>query len=475
MRKRSHRLPGRILCFAFLLAGAWAQQARPGATDPVAALIASLEQQYESANELYAMGRLDEARAGFDGVVDRLLASSYDIREQPRLQRELDSLIDRIHALESDLITSGGFSNPQPQTTPLERIPELTFPVDPALRAQIENESRAALQPTSALALPLVLNDPVIRYIHYFSTTGRDGIESDLRRAGRYRAMIEQTLASVGVPSDLIYLAELESSFDPKLVSRSGARGMWQFMASRSDDYGLKRTHWVDERQDPIKSTLAAAQHLKDLYGEFGDWYLAMAAYNAGPATIQAIVARTGYADYWKLYEMGALPHYLRNYVPVILATAIIGKDPAKYGIEVGMADTPEAFDVETVTFGLDLRLAAECAQATVGDLQHLNPSLLHYEVPAGYTLRIPQGSASGFETGLARIPPRARLVWRLHWVRAGETWGTLARRYQVSVASLRRANGENSGDPGGEPEAGTPIALPVAAVRLKSSGKART
>ncbi|MGH9519389.1 MAG: lytic transglycosylase domain-containing protein, partial [Terriglobales bacterium] len=343
-----HATVAAVLGLASLMMLAAGPQSAATPPDAIATLIVSLEQQFAAADALYRSGRLDEARAGFDAAVDRLLASSYSIRDHPRLQRELNSLLDRVHALESDRISTGGLSI-QTQLTPLERIPELTFPIDPALRSEIEKASEASLAPAGALSLPLVLKDPVIRYIHYFSTNGRRDLEADFRRAGRYRPMIENTLRDVGVPGDLLYLAQLESSFDPKLVSRAGAVGMWQFMASRSDDYGLKRTRWVDERKDPVKATRAAARHLKDLFAEFGDWNLAMAAYEAGPANVQAIVARTGYADYWKLYEMGALPRYLRNYVPVILATAIIARDPAKYGITLSEPDPPDAVDVEPI------------------------------------------------------------------------------------------------------------------------------
>jgi len=137
-----------------------------------------------------------------------------------------------------------------------------------------------------------------------------------LARSGRYEDMIRRVLREEGVPQDLIYLAQAESGFHPVAVSRAGARGMWQFMGSRAAGYGLERNWWVDDRQDPEKATRAAAHHLKDLYKEFGDWYLAMAAYNSGPGTVQSAVKRTGYADFWELYNRDVLPKETRNYVP---------------------------------------------------------------------------------------------------------------------------------------------------------------
>ncbi|MGH9393166.1 MAG: transglycosylase SLT domain-containing protein [Terriglobales bacterium] len=436
--------------------------------DAIAQFIAALEAQYSAALQLYRQGQLDEARQGFDATLDQLLASSYNIRAQPRLQHELDSLLDRIQALESDLLANGGLSQAQPQATPLERIPELTFPLDAATRAAIERESRSALAPPPGRGpqpatpqLPLELNDAVERYIHYFTTSGRADLVNGLRRAGRYRAMVDRIFLAQGVPTDLIYLAQLESDFDPRLVSRAGAHGMWQFMASRASDYGLKRTTWVDDRFDPEKATTAAARHLKDLYHEFGDWYLAMAAYNAGPANIQKIVARTGYADYFKLYDMGALPKYLRNYVPVILAFALIAKSPQQYGVDELVPADPDQVAVEHLSAALDLRLAAECVRASVADLQRLNPSLLHLRAPANFDLRLPQDSDTRFQRGLAQVPPADRMSWRLHWVAPGETWGGLSRRFHISVARLASANHLS---PARAPAVGAPLALPLGA-----------
>src|SRR5256884_7093704 len=175
----------------------------------------------------------------------------------------------------------------------------MTFPVDPGLKGRAEEAAK-----NISHDLPLTVNDEVLSFVNFFQTPkGRDIVENGLRRGGRYRDMIARVLREVGIPQDLIYLAQAESAFQPLALSRAGARGIWQFVAWRGNEYELKHTWWIDERQDPEKATRAAAQHLRDLYGLYGDWDLANAAYNCGPGNGQKAVERTGYADFWELYK----------------------------------------------------------------------------------------------------------------------------------------------------------------------------
>ncbi len=429
----------------------------PQDDDDVRALVAAVEQQYQAALQLYREGQLDEARQGFDTALDHLLASPYDIASTPQLHTELTSLLDRIQALESDALPAGGFSQASPQSA-MQKILQLTFPLDPETKARLEAKARVALARQRRGQLPLTVNDAVLRYVHYFTTRGRGDLLQGFRRAGRYRAMVDRIFTEEGIPTDLIYLAQLESGFNPRETSRAGARGMWQFLALTGEGYGLKRSHWVDERLDPEMATRAAAEHLKSLYTLFGNWYLAMAAYNTGEITIERIVARTGYANYFKLFDMGALPRSWRNYVPVILAIALIAQNPSGYGITDPDPDPALSPDEVTITSNEDLRLAAECAAVTVADLQRLNPALLHYLVPKGYTLKIPSGTKKLYENGMAAVPAPDRVYWRLHWVRRGETWRELAHKYRISAPLLQQANHLSGAE---APPPGTPLALP--------------
>jgi len=302
----------------------------------------------------------------------------------------------------------------------------------------------------------------VAMFINYYSSPrGRATLEHAWARAGRYRDMISRILKQEGVPQDLIYLAQAESGFQPLALSRAGARGMWQFMAQSGALYGLERNWWVDDRQDPEKATLAAARHLKDLYKQFGDWYLAMAAYNSGASTVQHAVERTGYADFWELYRRGVLPQETRNYVPIILAETIILKNPEAYGLGHIAAEPPQQMDQVMINYPVDLRLVAECADTSVDKLQELNPSLLRMTTPKdqGFNLNLPAGSRERYETAIAAIPADMRTWWRYHQVEYGESLASIGRKYHTSTSSIAQANNLT----GEEAKVGSKLIIPIA------------
>jgi membrane-bound lytic murein transglycosylase D len=416
-------------------------QTQPQAqADAAAELIAQVEKEYQAGADNYQAGHVEAAKQNFDNAFDLLLESPLDIRSDQRLQDEFDRLLDRVNGLELEALQQGdGFTEQQSEPAPIDEANEVTYPVDPNIRAKAEAEIKATHSD-----LPLMMTDAVASYINYFSTRGRGTLESALVRGGRYRAMIEPILKQEGVPQDLIYLAQAESGFRPLAVSRAGARGMWQFMSSRAAAYGLERNWWVDERQDPVKSTRAAARHLHDLYNEFGDWYLAMAAYNSGPGTVQNAVKRTGYADFWQLYKRNVLPKETRNYVPIILAVTIMAKNPLQYGLEDVVPDEPMPSDTVKIDYPVDLRLVAECVDQSVTTLQQLNPSLLRMTTPKNqeFELHLPAGSKEQYLSTIAAIPPDMRVWWRYHDVAPGDTLASLARSYHTTRVAIAEANG---------------------------------
>src|SRR5881409_17961 len=382
--------------------------------DPVADIVAQVEKEYQAGRDNYKAGHLDAAKQNFDRAFNLLLGSTLDVYSDERVQQELDRILEGVNSEDMQALQEGdGFTEQKAEPAPIDEANGVTFPVDPKIKAQAEVEVQATRSD-----LPLMLTDPVAGYINYFSTRGRSTLEHALIRGGRYQDMIQKILRQEGVPQELIYLAQAESGFHPLAVSRVGARGMWQFMGSRARGYGLQRSWWVDERQDPEKATHAAARHLKDLYNQFGDWYLAMAAYNSGPGTVQQAVRRTGYADFWELYRRNVLPKETRNYVPIIVAVTIMAKNPAQYGLDDIVPDRELAYDTVKINYSVDLRLVAECVGATSEELQELNPGLLRMTTPKGrFDLHLPAGTGEKYQAAIGSIPPDMRIWWRYHTV----------------------------------------------------------
>jgi membrane-bound lytic murein transglycosylase D len=422
----------------------------PASSDPVGDLVAVVEKEYQAGLANYHAGNTDAAKKNFDNAFNALLGSNLDVRSDDRLQKEFDRVVAGVDQLGLDGVGGNSGSdaaNSSPADADSQQKSEpapidVTNGITPAADAGVRAKAQAEIKLTRS-DLPLMMTDQVAGYISYFSNRGRGPFERAFARSGRYHDMMVGILKDEGVPQDLIYLAQAESGFHPLAVSRVGARGIWQFMASRARGYGLHHNMYVDDRQDPEKSTRAAAHHLKDLYNQFGDWYLAMAAYNSGPGTVQSAVKRTGYADFWELYQRNVLPKETRNYVPIILAVTIMAKNPSQYGLSTIVMEHAADYDTVTLDYPVDLRLVAECVGSTVEDLQDLNPSLLRRTTPreGKFELHLPAGTKDQYETAIAAIPAAMRLWWRFHTVRSGETLASLSRTYHIPAKSIAEAN----------------------------------
>jgi membrane-bound lytic murein transglycosylase D len=216
---------------------------------------------------------------------------------------------------------------------------------------------------------------------------------------------------------------------------------MWQFLKWRGNEYGLQQTRYTDDRMDPEKATRAAARHLRDLYQEFGDWYLAIAAYNCGPVVVERAVERTGYADFWEIRSRGALPLETTNYVPVILAMTIMEKNAAEYGLDGIQLDPPMSFDTVEVSAPTSLALVSDITDTPGPELAALNPAVLKGIVPEGYALHVPKGSGNQLLAALQLIPAEHRNSWRVHQVGAGETLAAIGKRYSTLPGSIAAAN----------------------------------
>jgi len=293
----------------------------------------------------------------------------------------------------------------------------------------------------TASQLPLTVNDTVLGYINYFSNRGHRTIVAAIQRSGRYRPMIQRILDEEGLPQELIHLAQAESGFFARAVSRMAAGGMWQFVKFRGNEYGLKQTPYTDDRMDPEKATRAAAHHLHDLYSEFGDWYLALAAYNCGPGVVENAVEHTGYADFWELRNRGVLPAETTAYVPIILAMTIMEKNAAEYGLEGIQMDPPLEYDTVEIAARTSMALVSDITETSLPELAELNPAILRGAVPADFPLHVPKGSGNQLTAALQLIPAEHRESWRMHRLGPGETLADVGKRYGVTLNSLVAAN----------------------------------
>jgi membrane-bound lytic murein transglycosylase D len=413
---------------------------QPGGSEQVARLLKQVDALYQAGVKDYGADQMDRAKDEFDQALSLLLSSGLDIRGDDRLSMEFDHLVENTYELEITALQRGAaMSSHAYEPAPLESFAGLTFPVDPNVRERAQQEI-ASVQSD----LPLTSNDYVSGALTFLQNHARHYVQRVLNGRTLYGPMIEQTLKEEGLPEDLIYLAAGESAFNPFALNyKSGAKGIWQFMVGTGELYGLKKNRWVDEREDPVKSTKAAARCLKDLYHTYGDWFLAMAAYDWNPNGVQKAIEKTGYADYWKLRELGALPSETQNYVPIFVAIALIAKDPQAYGFQAP-PDPALAVDSLTPTEPVDLRLVAGLIDRPVDELVRLNPSMLTWVTPPddpGFVLNLPAGTKDVFEKGIAAIPPDRREWWRAYRVESGETLASVAHKFHVSEASLSGAN----------------------------------
>jgi membrane-bound lytic murein transglycosylase D len=415
--------------------------AGPGATgrrSRADTLVHQANESFQRGKKYYQAKDIANARREFDAAVDLMLeASDQNPADRDDCESRLEEMVDSIHRMDlAGMGAAAGIDDAKFEKAPLEDILQMTFPVDPRLKDKVREQVGATVS-----QLPLSYNDTVLGYINYFMNRGHKTLIAAYERSGRYRPMIQRILDEEGVPQELIHLAQAESGFIPRAMSRKAAGGMWQFLAWRGQQYGLERTPYTDDRMDPEKATRAAARHLHDLYTEFGDWYLAIAAYNCGPGVVEKAVERTGYADFWELRARGVLPAETTNYVPIILAMTVMEKNAAEYGLDGVTLDPPLQYDTIQPAAQTSLTLVSDITDTPLPELAALNPAVLRGTVPAGYPLHVPKGSGNQVVAALQLVPADHRNAWRLHRVGSGETLADIARRYRTTPASILAVN----------------------------------
>jgi membrane-bound lytic murein transglycosylase D len=441
----------------------------------VSQLISRAEDHFRKGKLNLDDSKRDAARDEFDKAVDTILESGLDVRANQRLQTFYLELVERIYREEVPI----GHGLPQAAGTVLiaqtgqpttstqgEAQPQKTQPppvqigfreqkfeaaegdilarleLTPEEKRVSQSDIDALEQAKSNVNFSFTINPLIQQYINYYQGRGRTTMESGLRHSGRYMALARRVFREEGVPVDITWLAQVESAWREKALSRAAASGLWQFVPGTGRDYGLRQTAWIDERNSFEQATRASARYLKTLAKHFdGNWELAMAGYNTGAGNVDRAIARAGTADFWAIYPY--IYQETRNYVPNILATILIAKNPEKYGFSGIKPEAPLSYDVVQVPTATSLQLIAEATDSSVDYVRSLNPELRRDMTPRGdsYNVRVPAGRSKQLVALLKRVPGDKRDAARVISIVPGEDFQAVANRTGVSVAQLQAFN----------------------------------
>ena len=340
-------------------------------------------------------------------------------------------------------ISTTSYLSPDGEWSPIET---LALPTDDDPNDDLILKILLKEQPKeeSDFDIPIVINAKVEQFIQYFQTTIRDRFATWLARSEKYIPFMKNLLKEHGLPEDLVYMALIESGFDPYAYSRSKASGLWQFIRWTGKKYGLRVDWWVDERRDPEKSTIAAAKYLKDLYETFECWYLVAAGYNAGEYKIIRAMKRYRTEDFWKLTKYRYLKRETKNYVPQMIAAALIAKDPEKYGFTDVEYAEPLQYEKVKVPELTALSLVAKACETSLKEIKDLNPELKREVTPPNeleYEIKIPSGKKDLFLKNLEALGPLEPFEFKTYRVKNGDTLGRIARSYRVDLKPLLEIN----------------------------------
>jgi membrane-bound lytic murein transglycosylase D len=409
-------------------------------------LINASQQSFEAGERELKAGHLEQARHDFDHAVKILLESPDGARTDPRLREHFDRLIDRITAYEVTALAQGD-ANVEKEPGPIDELLKnaTTFPAPKADAATTAAVKQDLAHNAGDITIPE--QPKIMAYVEVFQNRLRDYIQDSLERGAKYLPMIQDVFRAEGLPLDLAYIPIIESSFRTNAVSKANAKGPWQFMKGTANETGLHTDWFIDERSDPEKATIAAARYLKTLSTMFdGDWNLVLAAYNGGPGRVSRAIQRSGKNDFWQLSATSRyLPRETREYVPLIMAAIIIGRNPEQYGFEIATAAaTPVAYDKVMIPQAIDLRRVAEWTGTTVDEIQSLNPELRRLTTPVkypDYEMKVPKGTADQLNAKLADATPADFVTLKWYTAKKGDTLLTVGRKYGMSRADIAEAN----------------------------------
>ena len=393
-------------------------------------VLEGLQTGVDSAAALYDMGDVSDFLTVRDSLrlsIEAIVAANPQLRDTP----EFEQLMRNLEGLE------GMFEGHTSTTIAVDDSLALAAEAWPEIDSTAAQElAHSAVTDT---VFPMIANDRIDFWIRYFTGPGRERFERSLYRMELYRPIVEEIIDEQDLPRDLICVALIESGFVMKARSYASAVGPWQFISGTARIYGLRVNWWYDERRDIVASTWAATNYLKDLYGIWESWPLALASYNCGEYRVARAIARQGTENFWQL----KLPKQTERYVPKFLATLYIIRDLEKYGFTVPEVE-PVRFDEVTITDATDIKLLAKCAETSGDVIMEMNPSLLRWTTPPRMevVIKVPVGRGETLVENLADVPPEERVTWQKHRVQKGETLSVIARGYGTSVSALKELNG---------------------------------
>jgi membrane-bound lytic murein transglycosylase D len=403
-----------------------------------------LDEALDKSEALYAVGvqyfqtsKLDSAQASYEQALAILAEIDLDPEQSPEHANRMDRLLNEIEQdYRLTLIASGSLSSEASVTAFRGLFSDLKNFKKLRESAEVKEFNEAD---TVIYDVDIEWNERVENSLIYLQTVARDKFNSYLERSGAYIPLMEKIFREKGLPHDLVYLPLIESGFKASAYSYAKASGFWQFISSTGRLYGLDHNWWYDERRDFVKSTEAAAQHLKDLYEQFGSWSLALAAYNGGAGRVSREIKKAKSNDFWKL----KLHSQTKAYVPLFMAATIIAKQPEKYGFTPSY-DDPIDFDIFTIDKCMSFKGISTQTGIAIADLERLNPELLRGVTPPGtttYPLRIPRGYTEIITLAYDNIPVEKPATLSRHRIRRGETLSGIAKKYGVSLTALMEAN----------------------------------
>ncbi len=404
---------------------------------PRSTLVSQAEKLFQKGLQAYKNGNYDQARTFWDNAVRILILNRPSPEEQERTETLLQDIFEYSLEVDRILATIGNENDTEPAF--INAIEDITLILDHTAASKLDVDW-SSLNLSSDL--PIVVNQYVVRMIQAYQTTRRREFERGLSRMPYYLDLYKSMFRNAGLPEDLAYLALIESGFNYRAYSRARARGIWQFIYSTGRKYGLRINWWLDERGDFIRSAEAAIQYLKELYTQFQDWWLVLAAYNAGEGRIARTLQRTGSKNFWDLLKSGKLPRETRNYVPAFLAALIIAKNPEAFGFTPS-EKTPLSWKTVTIKGGVSLRTIARVTGIPYETLKMLNGGLRRGYIPPGinYKLRVPAETDDTLFARLEKLPRHQASDTIVHRIRRGETLYRLSRRYGVPLHVLLEVN----------------------------------